>query len=1250
MRDNAIRLGPFDLDVVVGHGAMGVVWRGVHRGQQVPVAVKVVTSVVAQEAFYVERFRHEVEAMAGLNHPGIITVLDFGEVGAEASEASGGQLVAGSPYLTMEYASGGTLEDLEVPLRWKRARPILLAVLDALAHAHARGVVHRDLKPANVMVCTAADGRPGLRLTDFGLARAGQPRGGAALQDGMVGTPQFMAPEQVMGSWRDQGPWTDLYALGVMAYRMASGRPPFTARTFFTLAQAHLDQAPPPLQLPEDYPHAFAAWVQKLLAKRPRQRYRRAADAAWDLSRLEAAPGAAAYSSSPATTPLSRERLMELLVQDQVKHAANASGGFELGMSPTLAYIGEDDTKPAKAPKMGPDGRIIWNVEVSMDRGAAPVDFDDDLAFRPTHEGLPSIMKMVRADGSVEFVTTDEPEVHYDDRLPPLPETWRQPDTAGRSVRLVGAGLGLYGLHRVPLVDREDERTALWRMLMSVRERRRAELVIVRGGAGAGKTALADWLAFRAHEVGSATVLEARHAALDSPTEPLRRMVADALSCHGLEPWEVRDRVRELLRDQDPSIADYEPGALAEMIAPRPIRGPTLETTHVRILNPSARYAVVRRLLLRLGAERPVVLRLDDVQWGSDALSLVEHIMDDRRRAGCPVLIVVTVGEDDLAERAFEARQLDELAGREGVTTLRLGPLATADQARLIHRLLGLEPELARQVLARSEGNPMLAVQLIGDWVARGVLRTGVEGFELAPGEAADLPDDIHALWLRRADRAIDRFVPGHQRQARVALEVAAILGAHVSQEEWSAVCEATGVAIPPGLVDALVTTGVVARDPEQGTFTLSHATFRESLLRAARERLALPSLHLAAATALAARHPATDPVVAERIGRHLVAANRSAEAVGPLLVAVDGLVRTAAFESAHALLAARQSALDTLEAAPDDLLRIVGALMEIRAYLKQGWVVDAARCAIAMASVVRAEHGVLYTDYLGLLAAVALQRGEAGAAVGYVERALPLQQARADRQGLARSWHQLGAAARWRGELDTAHDALTQATELYTSVGDVTSVGTVLLETAEIWRRRGELQACESLARRAMDCFEEVGDRAGLANATSLMGEVARGTDDLAGAERRFFEALDLLRMIDSPDTGVQRVKLATVFLARQLYKQARWMLEAGLDELEAAGQQGIAGSVHVLLLPALAHEGDWALWDLHFNEATVSLAETGLLHPDLAWAATLAGRIALNRGHRKRAELALDLAYRQHLGIGDVAAADRILGELGP
>ncbi len=274
-----IRLGPLLLSAPIGRGGMGSVWHGRHP-EGVDVAVKVLRDRYASDEKLLRVFRFEVKSVASLDHPGIVRVYDFGVVPDAAAAASDGKLTAASPWLAMEHASGGTLGDRPQVGSWPLLRDYLLQMLDGLAHSHAREIIHRDLKPRNVLL--REDGR--LALTDFGIAHAVSR---ASPAHASAGTPGYMAPEQVRGEWRDMGPWTDLYSLGCLAWRLIMGKPPFTGHTRVAVLKRQLEDAIPRLAPPIELPRGFEPWVRRMLAKAHANRFQCAADAAEELTALD---------------------------------------------------------------------------------------------------------------------------------------------------------------------------------------------------------------------------------------------------------------------------------------------------------------------------------------------------------------------------------------------------------------------------------------------------------------------------------------------------------------------------------------------------------------------------------------------------------------------------------------------------------------------------------------------------------------------------------------------------------------------------------------------------------------------------------------------------------------------------------------------------------------------------------------------------------------------------------------------------
>ncbi len=287
-------------------------------------------------------FREEIRAVAALEHPAIVQVYDTGVVTEAAADAAEGALRAGSPWLAMEYASRGALADLPPPNDWSEVRDRTMAILDALAHAHARGVVHRDLKPANVLWCGPEARRPGLKLSDFGLAFSMDREEDRV---GVAGTPEYMAPEQFRGAWREVGPWTDLYALGCGVWEQVTGTPPFGHQPVAALASAHASAPLPALEPLFDVPPGLDRWLAGLLAKRPHDRVAMAADAARQLALLAEVSGA-----SPIRTPFRDLGTLAACLDDDLSSA--------------MSDLEEDDlvTEETALPIPAPQFPVHWQT------------------------------------------------------------------------------------------------------------------------------------------------------------------------------------------------------------------------------------------------------------------------------------------------------------------------------------------------------------------------------------------------------------------------------------------------------------------------------------------------------------------------------------------------------------------------------------------------------------------------------------------------------------------------------------------------------------------------------------------------------------------------------------------------------------------------------------------------------------------------------------------------------------------------
>jgi len=809
----SLRIGNIELHHRLGRGGMGEVFYGVAQatGEAVAVAVKVLTNRLARDPRYRQSFYREVRAAARLYHPGIITLLDYGAITAETAGLSRGALVAGSPFIVMEYGNDGSLESHAAAPSFRHARDILLSLLDALAHAHARDVIHRDLKPGNVLF-SKVRGAHVVKLTDFGIARALDDTGPSAVED-PVGTPHYVAPEQIVGQVRHQGPWTDLYALGCLATQLVCGRPPFleAARSINDLIHAHLHAAPPPLNPLFPIPDGLGVWVDRLLAKAPEDRFLCAIDAARALAALPTLE-----AEVDAVTEIMPLRVAPELPPLQTLPLPTVTGQFEI----KRLKMAEDDGRRADEP-------------------------------RPT--------------------TVPAPE---------LPERWQRPEPLPPEPTLTGAGLGLFGLRQIPLVGREVERDVLWETLRRVNATGRPEVVFVSGPAGIGKSRLVRWWTERARECACIPVMRAEHSAVAPPTRPTSTMIATSLVAAGLPDAERRAHLERILAPIGVSEADRE--AWTDALADEPTHHHPSRGAHVTL---------VTRLLRRMASRRLILLWLEDVHYSALALDLIERLLRSPADGRVAIAIAATYREDVLRERPPEARRVKALTEHPSARTLALQPLDHDAQCALVQQLLGLDDDAAAQVEQRSEGNPLFAVQLVGDWVRRHILRPTPHGFELDPAANLQLPDDLHALWTQRLTAVLDDLPHALVEPAQHALELAAVLGPHIDFTEWHLACDHAGLVANDDLLSALARDGLVQLDTHGWSFT--HGMLRESLERHAAETHRLPSHQLAIAAMLEALHP-HHPAVAERLAVHLLGARQFERALDPLLRAAEHLAHDA--------------------------------------------------------------------------------------------------------------------------------------------------------------------------------------------------------------------------------------------------------------------------------------------------------------------------------------------------------------------
>lgn len=308
------QVGQYQLIEEVGRGGMAIVYRAHHPGLGIDVAVKVISTQFASDPNFVARFRLEAQSVARLRHPNILQVYDFGEDNGVA-------------YLVSQYVDGGSLWDkLGSPLSTHYVNQVATQVASALDYAHGHGILHRDIKPGNILLTKEGDPI----LADFGLAKILERPSHLTDVGTILGSPEYMSPEQALGQEMDER--SDVYSMAVVLYEMLTGSPPFEFETPTRTILAHAyDPLPSPRTKNPDLSEQTERVLYKSLAKDPAERYQRAGEmihalkvasitltskpkvASWPprpLDRAEPAGGSPAVADAavPATTAPSRPR------------------------------------------------------------------------------------------------------------------------------------------------------------------------------------------------------------------------------------------------------------------------------------------------------------------------------------------------------------------------------------------------------------------------------------------------------------------------------------------------------------------------------------------------------------------------------------------------------------------------------------------------------------------------------------------------------------------------------------------------------------------------------------------------------------------------------------------------------------------------------------------------------------------------------------------------------------------------------
>jgi tetratricopeptide (TPR) repeat protein len=795
----------FAIERLYRRGGMATVYRAKDLDRGGYVAVKVMDRVGRS---YTERFAREAALLAELSHPAIVGYVDHGST----SE--------GTPYLVMDWLEGEDLSDrlARGPLDPDGARRLVRRVSDAIAVAHARGVVHRDIKPSNLFL--AGSRLDGVKVLDFGIARLG--RAARALTGGgsLLGTVGYMAPEQAMGAARIDSR-ADVFAIGCVLYQCLTGRAPFeSAHPVAVLAKVLRQDPPPPTEVRPELDPRFDALIARLLAKNPDNRPRDALAVMAELDALGALEVGTARSRRSSTGLSRAEQRIVSVILGRVSTVALAASDAPTVDLATLTKRFHLELSPLRG---GAVLAVLSGRGEANDRASQASQCA--IAMQQLHPGL----RIAVATGLVESSTNgpvgaaidraaallDEPGggpgIFLDDLTIGLIGLRFELSSVGSRTVLVGERRGFQHPRPLmgkptPCVGRDKELKLLQGVLDECVNDSVSRAVLVTGPPGIGKSRLAsEWLV-HSQPVGAVRALmaSAEPMTTGSALSLVEQLVRYAV---GITDAKSRAEQRAVLLQYAKALSPDDDGAhladfLGEVIGV-PAEGAPGSVLHAARTNPEIMREQIRRALEAwLDAEtkrQPVILVLEDLHWGDDpsVLFIAESL---RRFADRPFMV--------FALARPEAEQDFPVLCREVALQIRLPRLTARAAERLVRSALGEEPDgdVVASVVRIADGNAFYLEELIR---------------RVAAGNT-EWPETVLAMAQSRLEHL--------DADARHVLRAASVLG----EACWA---EGVGVMIEPSVdvtlvLEALVEREILFRPTESRYASAREYRFRHALLR----------------------------------------------------------------------------------------------------------------------------------------------------------------------------------------------------------------------------------------------------------------------------------------------------------------------------------------------------------------------------------------------------------------------------------